>query len=543
MVHCPTCGSSLRFDIGSQLMVCDHCRNSFQPRTLPDRTSDDAKTEAYLDSYAYICPSCGAEIDTADKNDAVGFCPYCKGSSMIFDKLRRDWKPNGIIPFKITKEQCKELYKKEVKKHIFVSHKYCDPELIEDFRGIYMPYCSFFGTVDGNVKLRSKTPEKNIGNYDYQTLYYDLHGEAQYIVKENFSHESSVSFDDHISERLDPYDENVCEKFHPAYLSGFYAETGNIDISEWGPVVYNDMFPYVCDVLGNTPQIKGVEASNNVSVVTDSSENFLPLKITLSERKLFPVWFMSYRRGEKITYAAVNGQTGKVAADLPLSPPRILTAALIFSAVFLGILMYIMNFLPTIPAAATLGITSILDFTGMYILQHCYLRTIGHALHQPDMTKKLSFGFIISILILTVGFILMTTDGSYEHNRFSIGLMMSIMIFFVLFSYIGDQSSRTKKIKKIELKNASMQANGILVEAKKFNKLNALMRGIMFITLVIFIFVMIAGSVSSGVYYLLSAIEAVELFVLALMQINFQTNVAKRRLPQFNKKGAAYDTK
>ena len=96
MVHCPTCGSPLRFDIASQLMVCDYCRNSFQTGTLPDRISDDARTEAYFDSYAYLCPSCGAEINTTDKNDAVGFCPYCKGSSMIRGKGSFEKAVNGI---------------------------------------------------------------------------------------------------------------------------------------------------------------------------------------------------------------------------------------------------------------------------------------------------------------------------------------------------------------------------------------------------------------------------------------------------------------
>ena len=119
MIYCPSCGAELRFDIQSQHMVCEHCRSSFEPQNLKDKTSDDAKTQEYYDSYAYVCPSCGAEIDTTDKNDAIGFCPYCGGSSMIFDKMRKEWKPQGIIPFMVAKEQCKEFYCKEVKKSSF----------------------------------------------------------------------------------------------------------------------------------------------------------------------------------------------------------------------------------------------------------------------------------------------------------------------------------------------------------------------------------------------------------------------------------------
>ena len=79
MVHCPSCGAGLRFEITSQQMFCEHCQNRFDPKKLYDKMSDDAKTEKTFDSFVYLCPSCGGEIETTDKNDAVGFCPYCGG--------------------------------------------------------------------------------------------------------------------------------------------------------------------------------------------------------------------------------------------------------------------------------------------------------------------------------------------------------------------------------------------------------------------------------------------------------------------------------
>ena len=30
MIHCPTCGGGVRFDIKSQMLVCDHCDNSYE---------------------------------------------------------------------------------------------------------------------------------------------------------------------------------------------------------------------------------------------------------------------------------------------------------------------------------------------------------------------------------------------------------------------------------------------------------------------------------------------------------------------------------
>ena len=36
------------------------------------------------------------------------------------------------------------------------------------------------------------------------------------------------------------------------------------------------------------------------------------------KRVMYPVWFMSYRKDNRVAYATVNGQTGKVAADIPV---------------------------------------------------------------------------------------------------------------------------------------------------------------------------------------------------------------------------------
>ncbi len=542
MIYCPNCGSELIFDTASQMMICGYCKNRLDPRLITDNASNDAKTESHYDSYAYVCPSCGAEIETTDKNDAVGFCPYCKGSSMIFDKLRQDWIPDGIIPFKITKEQCKQLYCAEVKKHFFVSRKYKDPALIDSFRGIYMPYCRLTGVIDGPVSLRARSKETYIGNDYYKTDYYDLRCNTHCTVTERIAHDASAAFDDHISERLGVYDETELKSFNPAYLSGFYAESGNADMNEYAYLAQDEMKSFISHEFENTPAMKMVTDAGSLTIEHDNAENVIPIQIVSSKRRLFPVWFMSYRRGKKITYAAVNGQTGKVAADLPLSPIKILITAFVISAIIFGLLMFAVDYLPTVPATATLGVCSMLGFAGMYVLQHCYIRTVGLALHQKEMTQKLPFGFIFQSIVGAASIILVTTDGTYQKYRYMIGLVLgAISIGSLILHYFLSQSNLTGKIKKINLTSMSMQSNGILIEAKKFNKINALMRAVMFLTLIAFIPLIIINDQSNAFYYGLAAIDAAELFVLTLMHIMFQSRIAERRLPQFNKKGAAYD--
>ena len=49
------------------------------------------------------------------------------------------------------------------------------------------------------------------------------------------------------------------------------------------------------------------------------------------ELALLPVWFLSYRNGDRVSYAVVNGQTGKAAADLPVDGKRYLAGSLLLA--------------------------------------------------------------------------------------------------------------------------------------------------------------------------------------------------------------------
>ena len=435
MVHCPSCGAGLRFEIESQQMFCDHCQGRFGVKELYAKASDEAKTAQTYDSFAYICPSCGAELETTDPNDAVGFCQYCGGASMIFDKVRKEWKPNAIIPFKITKEQCKQLYCDHVKKYHFVSHKYRDPQLIESFRGIYIPYSCPEYKMSGTTVLYSRSNEKSQKKSSTYTIdYYNVTFDADITVKDSRFHDVSVSFDDHISEQIDPFDRRGERGFRPGYLSGFYAETGDALISDYAIHDEEELFKKVVEETERQPVVKDKMVENKIYAQPTSTLNSFP-QMTQNQgyKALCPVWFMSYRKGNKITYAAVNGQTGKVAADLPLSPVRILLAALICAAAVFGVVFALFSLLPSLPANTTTSLTGFLGLAGMYVMQQSYINTVGNALHINDMKTGVTKSFFISGGVLLLSLILMSTDGSFRQSRYFLGNLLMIFLLLLIF--------------------------------------------------------------------------------------------------------------
>ena len=140
------------------------------------------------------------------------------------------------------------------------------------------------------------------------------------LALEGYSRDASINFDDDISDALAPYEYRQQMPFAPGYLSGFYAESGDVSAHEYDSAINLETKDDAVNILVNDNAVKS--CCENLKITPNPDEVRAKVNIESAKRTLNPVWFMSYRNGKQITYATVNGQTGKVAADLPLSPPR-----------------------------------------------------------------------------------------------------------------------------------------------------------------------------------------------------------------------------
>ena len=75
MISCPSCGGNVKFDIPSQKLTCDSCRQSYDPYAFDHKTSDAEENTTVENDYevtVFTCPQCGGEILSTD-NAAAGF--------------------------------------------------------------------------------------------------------------------------------------------------------------------------------------------------------------------------------------------------------------------------------------------------------------------------------------------------------------------------------------------------------------------------------------------------------------------------------------
>ncbi len=339
MLECPNCGSGLRFDIPSQMMACDSCHNQYDPTSFdPNRTDGTEQTD--FDSTVFTCPQCGGEIYSNDDTIA-GFCSFCGASTVLTSRIQKTKRPDYLIPFRITKDQCKQAYSSMMRKAIFAPKELRDPKYIDGFRGIYMPYWTYYITQEGTMHLPGEDSYRR-GDY-IVTEHYDLTGDLHAYYK-GLSFDASSSFDDNISESLAPFDVKGMKQFTPAYLSGFYADTSDVDEYAYT----NNAHWLATDASMKSLRDSGYFSQFRYDMDNDKIDpSDFQTKTEKIDYSLYPVWFMSYRNKDRVAYATVNGQTGRVVADLPISPLRMFLTSLLPAIPFFFILNLIFTLLPS----------------------------------------------------------------------------------------------------------------------------------------------------------------------------------------------------
>jgi len=322
---CLNCKAGLEFNPPTQKWKCSYCFSEFTRAELDEAQKiQDNLDEEMPELDSYHCTSCGAELIT-DQTTSATFCLYCKNPTIIKSRFTGRFKPKYLIPFRLTKEQAVELYKKWISKRLFAPSEFKHKEEMEKVTGVYAPFwlfdCKASGTIEGQgTRVRSWVQ----GDYRYtETKYFRVvrQGSAEYS---KVPVDASKKLDDELMQMIEPYNYEDLTDFSMQYMSGFLAEKYDVESDEAKSAARKRVVKYTEDMLKET--ISGY------SSYRDTSKN-----ITLQEAQenyaLLPVYLLVNKYKGKDHLFIVNGQTGKVVGDAPISRWKQLRfAGLVFAA-------------------------------------------------------------------------------------------------------------------------------------------------------------------------------------------------------------------
>lgn len=532
MVSCPGCGSGMHFDPAKQMLLCDHCGTTLEPGATGYQQEASTQSREFSGTL-YSCPQCGGELFT-DSDTAVTFCSYCGASVVLESRTVRMQAPSGIIPFKLTKESASQKYKSFIKKALFAPKYMQEEAQVEKLRGIYMPYWIYEFEYTGPMSFVG-TKSYRRGSYDI-TDTYNLNTNVQLYYK-GVSYDASSSFSDVYSEAIAPFGIRECKEFSTDYMCGFYADTADVYGS-----VYEGMAKEMVgsDVVSTLMRTNNIYSQYNVSM----ADNAVPRMLSTRSEQVayFPVWFLANRHQGYVSYAVINGQTGKVAADVPIDYGKYLIGSLLLAIPIWLILSliftptpFVLNILSLIFAVISMLIIN-KQMNILYTRNNGYddlglmsvrgMSAPGQAQQQKVKVKVTNPVASIGTMLIFGGYICFPLSSAADVPLFAMLGFILIASGFITVFVGGSNKSKNKAIARTKQ---------VIVSMPLKEKMSVLIKPI--IAMVISAIVMVVNPFIDYIYYGVVLVSMV-IVIISIYDIVSIHNKLTRRLPrQFNKRG------
>lgn len=328
---CPNCDGELVFDPATQNYKCAYCGSVYTQAQLQavqgeEQEETQEEQEAFQTEFQstggmlYSCPSCGAEIVT-DETTAATFCFYCHNPVVLSGRLDGAYLPDRIIPFKIDKKRAKEEFFASVRKKKFIPGHFFDDEQVEKLSGVYFPYWICDCKKQIHYTANGKTLRIwRVGDVEYtETKQFRIEraGTAEF---HNLTREALKKADRVLVEGVQPFRYEELTAFQMSYLAGFQAEKRDMEPKEFQTQLDQETDRYAENLVKQTV--------SHYNAVTGEQMN---TKLTEENwvYALVPVWLLTYRESgkDKLYYFAMNGQTGKIVGDFPISYQKLLACS------------------------------------------------------------------------------------------------------------------------------------------------------------------------------------------------------------------------
>lgn len=330
---CEQCGATLTFTPGDQSLSCGYCghvnpilhgddevivEHDFQQALAEGRHVDDVEL-----GDTFKCQACAAEVERPPNTSAQD-CPFC-GHSMVIDHgSTRRIRPESLLPFAITDRQAQERFSLWIKGKFFAPSALKRSKVRYDrLIGLYLPWWTYDSDVTTNY-----TGQR--GEHYYVTVPY-TYTDGKGRVKTGTRQErrtrwwpasgtvfnrfddllvsASATLPDDLRAKIGGWDLQNLVPFKEGYLSGFRAEVYQRGLPEGFQVATGMMVPTIrqtihSDIGGDEQRIHSMH-SHYANITW--------------KHLLLPLWLSSYPYKGKVYRFAVNGRSGQVAGDYPVS--------------------------------------------------------------------------------------------------------------------------------------------------------------------------------------------------------------------------------
>lgn len=352
---CPGCGGDMVFDVEKQSLSCSYCGNTIAItqdeysviHEYPIESAGDLASRDWGGRTVVIhCESCGAEA-VINESQMTTECAFC-GSIKVRPQSSEDIiKPESLLPFKVDKRSAMDKFKLWLKKRWLSPNNLKNMAREEKIKGVYIP----FWTYDADTRS-FYTAEKGTWYYVTETVYVTdsngkRHQEQRQVRKTRWSFTSGSFhhfFDDvlicasmtegkKLIKKLEPFHLQELVPYQNEYLSGFMAERYSVGLEqgfdEAKSTIHSELYGMIRSRI-IADEVRNLRIKTSYSDVT-------------FKHILLPIWMSAYRYKDKVYKFLVNGQTGEVKGQAPLSAIKVFLLVVLGLLIATGVIMLLQN--------------------------------------------------------------------------------------------------------------------------------------------------------------------------------------------------------
>ena len=361
---CPACTGPLHFVGESGKLECDYCgstydvaeiealyagqeagaKAAFQEAEAKEKTGEPGEEPAWDTSAlqgdwgadgegmkSYNCPSCGAEL-ICDATTAATSCPYCGNNTIVPGQFGGTMKPDYVIPFKLDKKAAVAALKKHYSKKFFLPRAFSSGNHLEEVQGIYVPFWLFDAGAEADCRFHATRSHTHTDG-DYRvtvTEHFDVRRSGT-MEFERIPVDGSKKMPDDYMDSIEPFDYAGLKSFSTAYLPGYLADKYDVTAQESMERADRRCHNSAFDQMRR--DISGYEVVNQVGG-----------NVRLHRGKvhyvLMPVWTLRTRWKNQDYLFMMNGQTGKMVGDLPVSNGKVTAFFSVLAVTLSGLMLW-----------------------------------------------------------------------------------------------------------------------------------------------------------------------------------------------------------
>ncbi|MBI3961662.1 MAG: zinc ribbon domain-containing protein [Deinococcus sp.] len=344
----------MTFNASTNAMRCDYCGHTVQLTEQEQNQITEYDLEAALarepvaegwgtERRAIKCQNCGA-VTTFEPGQVAAKCQFCDSSHVVEEKNRRGViRPESLLPFSVDKNTALQRFSAWLGRGWFRPGNLKHLASLDQLHGIYLPFWTF--DADTSSRWRAQA-----GYHYYTAERYTTTENGRPVTKTRQVQHTrwvwtagshAAFYDDQLvfasggvnrnqARAIEPFDLKKLVPYRPEYLAGWTAEEYQVDLRQgWNT---------------GKEQIQAKIRAECSRMVPGDTQRFLSVNTTFRKvtfkHVLLPVWVAAYRYGAKLYQCLINGQTGEVQGQAPVSLPKVLLAVLAGIALVAALLYF-----------------------------------------------------------------------------------------------------------------------------------------------------------------------------------------------------------